>query len=209
MLDFLEGALLGSTWTDTDFENKKYSTLVALFSTLFWAFFAYLVYKLNFSIFPGFLKHRSLFLSLLLVLFIVSPVISFIYYKLPVILRPVILACQAVKFSSVILLFYSVVVPFCKIDIRKLMTDGMLFFDHTMGSFVEVYTEQYRVLGMFLSGLFLLVVSLVLGLLIIIFLAKLPTILLKFLCYLQRVYDEFILTIFDLISILKRRSEME
>ena len=87
------------------------------------------------------------------------------------------------------------------------MSDGMLFFDHTLGSFVEVYTEQYRELGMFLSGLFLIVVSMILAVVAIIFLAKLPIILLRLLRYLQKVYDEFILTIFDFFLYLKVKNE--
>ncbi len=208
MLDFLEGALLGSEWTDTDFENKKYNALVALFSTVFWLFFANLVYKLNTSFLPRYVTEVRVYEIILFTVFFLSPFLSYIYYKLPFVFRPLILFAQALKFASVIMLFYSFVLPYFHINIRQIMADGILFFDHTMGSFVEIYTEQYRELGMFLSGLFLLVVGIVLGLLILFFLAKLPQILLRLLRYLQKVYDQFVLTIVDCIIYFRAKKRL-
>lgn len=208
MLDFLEGALLGPLWSDTEYEKKRFRGLRALFSLGFWLVMAFVFYKENSSGAPSIFHRGGFFFLLSFLIFLISPLLCYIYYYLPFLLRLPILALQFLKFFGVFLAVCGLVSPYMKVSFAKLFSDGMLFFDHTLGSFIDLYTEMYGEVGMFLSVIGLGILGTVFGLLFLFFLVKLPQLILRFVRYLQSVYDQLLIFLFDLLHYFKDRRSL-
>ncbi|MDO5732654.1 MAG: hypothetical protein Q4P72_02580 [Eubacteriales bacterium] len=197
MLDFLEGALLGRLWCDSDFENRRYHGLKSLWSAAIWLSFFFVFYKVNRSGVPGLLHHGRRYLILSFVIFLISPLLSYFYYRLFFLLRYGILALQTVKFAAIFLYIFNRIAPFMKMNLKSFYQSGLNFFDATYGVFIESFSERYREIGMFIAIILLAGISLLAFFAITFVLYSLPIWILRLTAYLQRVYDELLILIID------------
>lgn len=110
-MDFLEGALLGPLWCDSDFENRRHRNAVLFLNIAFWVCGAYLILKANRSGAPFLFRYPAIWILILLGTFCVSPLLNFLYYDLKLLPRIGILLVQILKFGAGYALVYSIVVP--------------------------------------------------------------------------------------------------
>ena len=110
-MDFLEGALLGSLWCDSDYENERHRGVTLIFSLLFWVVGVHLTIKANRGTLTSVVAMPILWLVILIVFMIVSPLLNFLYYDQEFPLRATILLFQLVKYISVFMFLYSLIVP--------------------------------------------------------------------------------------------------
>ena len=99
-MDFLEGALLGPLWCDSDFENRRHRNAVLFLNIAFWVCGAYLILKANHSDAPFLFRYPAIWILILLGTFCVSPLLNFLYYDLKLLPRIGILLVQILKFGA-------------------------------------------------------------------------------------------------------------
>lgn len=191
-MDYLEGALLGPLWSDTDFENTPHRGAALWLSVAFWVIGVRLVLSANSGRLNLFSSSPVLWGVVLFVLLLASPVLSYIYYDLPVAARPAILALQVLKFSSAWFLIYSVFVPRMIIGDQNLIdyfmrrSDGIA--SNLLGSsFFSSATGL--VFGFILLGLMFLL-AFIIGILFFLFF---PTLILRLTILFQKLIDQMFL----------------
>ena len=101
-MDYLEGFLIGSVWSDTDYRSRRHVNAHVLLAAAMGAVFACL------TLFPEQRQQLILIrwpasLALLIFLVILTPIISIFYRRLPFFVRPLVILIYAFKY---LLLFY-------------------------------------------------------------------------------------------------------
>lgn len=188
-MDFLEGALLGPLWTDTDYEDRSHRGLRLLLSFLFWLGILAMMFFINFrALSLSFIFDFPLF-PLFLVLVFVSPFLSMIYYHMPVIIRLPILGIQAVKHLSFFLSVYKIFLPYLRLDINEVIVGLTNFSDNTIGRFIEFYTERYEAAGMLIGTAFLAIVGILVFIILLLVFIYLPQLLLLLVRQIQMIWD--------------------
>ena len=191
-MDFLEGALLGRFWSDTDFETRQHKGLALFMSALFWGTILAGAFFINFRRLPAVLSLRMPWLLLFVVLFLVTPILGYFYYRLPLLLRFGALALLALKYLALFLAIVSMLIPLLHIPADFSLRTILEFFERTIGQYVEGQTETYGWYGLLLSGI-VTVVGGGLALVAAIYLmVKLPQWIYRFIAWVQRIYDETI-----------------
>lgn len=191
-MDFLEGALLGRFWSDTDFETRRHKGFALLLSTLFWAVVLAGAYFINFRTLPFVMSRRMSWLPFFIVLFLATPVIGYYYYKLPLIPRFGALGLLVLKYLSLFMTIITAVIPQLRIPDDLSLNEILAFFEATVGNYIETQTESFGWNGLLLSGIVSALVAGIGFLVIIYVMIKLPQWTYKFVTWIQRIYDETI-----------------
>ncbi len=123
-MDYLEGFLIGPIWSDTDYRSRRHYHAHVLLAALMGAAFASLLfipeYVSKWMIVPW-----PLSLVLLIVLVVTTPLLSSIYYRIPVFIRPLILILYAAKYVLLFFVLAHIFLPMVTIDKERL--PAMLF----------------------------------------------------------------------------------
>jgi hypothetical protein len=162
-VDYLEGLLLGVQWSDTDFENRRHVSSLALYGVLVNLLIAmgYFTGTLSAVLKEEFILKTVFFL----ILFFACPFICFRYYRYPIWVKLPILAVQACKQVLLTLMITSWVLPRITVssgDIQKLLMDYLnstletwtAGFEDTAGTFATV-------LGVITGGVYVVFVFIV------------------------------------------------
>ena len=99
-MDYLEGALLHSWWSDTDYESRRHTGTWLWYSLAFFAVLAYAALRLNLKGSMVLSENHEFLRTVWLVLFFVTPFLCMVYYKLPFLLRLPVLFLLSVKYLS-------------------------------------------------------------------------------------------------------------
>lgn len=200
-MDFLEGALLGPLWSDTDYATRKHTGFNLLISLVFWAGLAWLFYRVNTAGTPLLLRETApnwIFLALLC--FLLSPFLSLIYYRLPLVGRLPVLAFMFAKFGMMYLAVFKWLAPNLEINFSSALTSLTVFLNDTVGTFIEYYTERYHTSGLFVSAAVLVIVGLIVGLLTLLAVCTLPYLYFALLRWFQAVLDDILWIMIDLVN---------
>jgi hypothetical protein len=105
MMDYLEGFLIGSIWSDTDYRTRRHYHAHVFLAALMGAAFTFFLF------FPDKMSKwvvvpQPLSLVFLIFLILATPIISSIYYRVPFYVRPFLLLLYIMKY---VLLFYTLV----------------------------------------------------------------------------------------------------
>jgi len=108
MIDYLEGFLIGPIWSDTDYRTRRhYFAHIFLAALMGTAFVLLLLFPDSMS--KWVIIQWPLCLILLIILLLVTPIFSSIYYRVPFVIRIFFLLLYATKY---VLLFYTLVHTF-------------------------------------------------------------------------------------------------
>ncbi|MGI6545206.1 MAG: hypothetical protein ACOX2M_02025 [Fastidiosipilaceae bacterium] len=192
-MDYLEGALLGSLWSDTDFENTRHRGAALWLSVAFWLLGGWFVKRANLgSVFHS----QPIFWAILLfVLILVSPLLSYIYYDVGVLARLGILLTQTVKYGSVYFLLYSLVVPHLIVSEENLFDILMKRYDNVISGFLENSNILNSMNGLVTAVIILAVAVVLLMAIAILFLAFFPSGMLRLTALAQHLFDILFLRI--------------
>ncbi len=144
-MDYLEGFLIGSVWSDTDYMSRRHFSAHIFLATVMAAVFAVL------TIFPE--RRGQLILVdwpaapvLLILLIILTPILSIFYRRLPFFIKPLALLVYAFKY---LLLFYVLVhyfLPMVTFEKESILTVIFARMDSHIGKSLEVIAESGGVL---------------------------------------------------------------
>ena len=195
-MDYLEGALLGKLWSDTDFENRPHRGAAVLLSLAVWVAFTgfVLVSNLGYDI-SGQLRQPRFWITLTVILILASSPLSFYYYKFPAIGRILILLMQMVKFAGACMYPISLFVPRIVVNTETLIGDVMAWLDNTVGSYIERSTETNELFGLVWSGLMTVLGGVLIFLLFVAAIVLLPILYLQLIRLLQWVVDQIFLAV--------------
>lgn len=204
-MDYLEGALLGPVWSDTDFENRTHKGAALLISVAFWAGFAYLLLSFYADTLSPWLQTPSMWLTVTLISVLVAPVLCYYYYDLPLLLRFVVLMFQAAKYVAAVLIVYSLVVPAISLNFDALLPNLLEWMDSTVGTFVERNTEVYELFGLLVSGIVLVLIGAIVLILSLAAIVLTPILYVQIVKYTQRLFDWLFLSVMKQIRRLQTR----
>lgn len=191
-MDYLEGALLHSWWSDTDYESRRHTGTWLWFSFISFVAIALAAVKLNLDGTLGLFEGTTFWLTLGITLFILTPFLCFAYYKLPFILRVPVLALLLLKYLSFFIIFVNQVASLLVIppdfDVNTILDWG----NRTFGDFLEQSSSQLGVTGLFVGGGVLVLIGLGIALIILALVIFVPILLLKALNAFQYLYDQLV-----------------
>lgn len=200
-MDFLEGALLGPLWSDTDYATRKHTGFNLLISLVFWACLFFIFYKVNTSGTPWLLREAAPnWVLWAIVLFFVSPFLCLLYYRLPLIGRLPVLALMLCKYLMMYLAVFKWLAPNLEVNFSSALSSLTVFLNDTVGTFIEYYTERYQTSGLFVSATFLLIVCGIIGLLLLLTVCTLPYLYFALLKWFQGVLDDILWIMIDLVN---------
>lgn len=162
-MDYLEGLLLGVEWSDTDFENRRHVSSLALYGVAVNLLIAMCFFT---GTWCAILKEEFMLkMIFFLILFFACPFICFRYYHFPVWAKIPILAVQACKPVLLTLMITSWVLPRITVssgDIQQILMDYLnstletwtAGFEETAGTFATV-------LGVITGGVYVVFVFIV------------------------------------------------
>ncbi len=194
-MDYLEGALLGPVWSDTDYENRSHKGAALLISTAFWAGFVYHLLSFYADNLSPWLQTPSIWLLATLAGVLVAPVLCYYYYNLPLPFRFVVLAFQAAKYVAAVLIIYSLIIPAISLNFDSLLPDLIEWMDSTVGTFVERNTEVYELFGLLVSGIVLVLGGLIAFVLAVVAIVLSPILYIQVVKYTQRLFDLMFLSL--------------
>lgn len=190
-MDFLEGALLGPMWSDTDYQTRKHTGVNLLISLIFWLYLLYAFYRINTSGTPFLIADNHLnWLLLGSLLFLISPLLCVIYYRSSLLVRFIILFVQFCKYLMLYLAFFKWLAPSLDIDFSNTLNSITVFLNDTVGTAIEYYTERYQTSGLVASTAVLAFIAFVIGIILLCLCITLPFLYFKLLRWLQAVTDD-------------------
>ena len=194
-MDYLEGALLGKLWSDTDYENRRH-WLGPLFGYgLFWLYALYLIYCQNFVGTPRVISFFFVWFLLAAVLILLSPVCNYLYYSLSLPLRLLVLFGQLLKFIFSYLFLYALFVPFIPIDAKRIAELAMRLANGVVAGSLQNNMENFSVTSMVLKLIAVALLALLALCLIFFVLGLLPWLYMKFLRFIQYTVDQIMLRV--------------
>lgn len=208
-MDYFEGVLLGTVWSDTDYENRSHKGAALLISALFWVGFTVLLLQFYADTLSPWFQRSSFWLLISLLMIIISPVLSYYYYKCPLLIRFLILFWHAAKYIAAVLLVYSLVVPAISLNFDTLLPDLLEWMDNTVGTFVERNTEVYELFGLLVSGLALVLIGIISFVLAMLAIALTPILYMQIVKYTQRLLDVSFLSLVKQILRIRNRYKRE
>lgn len=160
-MDYLEGLLLGVQWSDTDFENKRHISSLALYGVLVNLLIVYSYFTGHFSgLFGG---NLLLKIILFLVLFLGCPFVCFRYFRFPIWAKIPILAAQACKQCILTLIITAVVLPRIGVSSGNLQQTVVDYLNNTLEAHTEKYVDSAgtfaTVLGVMSGGIYIVFVT--------------------------------------------------
>lgn len=204
-MDYLEGALLGPVWSDTDYENRTHKGAALLISAVFWAVFGILLIRFYADDLSPLLQNPSIWLTAALVGVVLAPILCYYYYNLPLLLRFVVLIFQAAKYAAAVLIIYSLVIPAISLNSESLLPDFIEWMDSTVGTFVERNTEVYELFGLLVSGIVLVLAGVIAFILALAAIVLSPILYVQIVKYIQRLFDLIFLSLMKQIRRLQMR----
>lgn len=164
-MDYLEGFLIGPVWSDTDYETRRHYHAHVLLALLFAGAFFLLTLKPDWAAKVVVVDYPLSFI-LLGALVVLTPILSSFYYRIPLVLRPLVLLVYVFKY---VLLFYLILhflsgfVPETVADLPQLIMTRM---DHhitqTTGFFQFAGSLFGMILGIVFGGLWIVAEALLL-----------------------------------------------
>lgn len=152
----MEGLFLGSLWSDTDYENRRHVSLFILYGMLVCGCVMLSYFTGQLSGLLG--EQRILKLSLFLVLSLISPFISFRYYRYPMWVKIPILLAEALKYFVMTILFTTWVMPFMTVSASDLQLSVMDFLNKTLETSTKMFAQSAgtfsTVLGVITGGIY-------------------------------------------------------
>lgn len=191
-MDYLEGALLHSWWSDTDYESRRHTGTWLWYSLLFSAFLAYSALLLNIRGTMGPADNNSLFFTGTLVLFFVTPLFCLVYYKLPFILRLPILFFLGLKYVFFFLYCIGRLAPFLLVPDYVNVDSVLAWGNETFGMFLEETSAKLGVTGLFVGGGIVVLIGIGLALAVLALVIFVPIILLKAFNAFQFLWDKLV-----------------
>ena len=196
MMDYLEGFLIGSIWSDTDYRTRRHYHAHVFLATLMAAAFAFFLF------FPDRMSKwvvvsQPLSLVFLIFLMLATPIISSIYYRVPFYVRPVLLLLYIMKY---VLLFYTLVhffFPLVTVDRAKISDLLFARIDDHMTRSLDRFSDSGRVLTTVagvLIGAFWIIAE---GLLVVLILIAVP---LAAICLLKGIRYVIDIVLYELID---------
>ncbi|MDD3959242.1 MAG: hypothetical protein GX099_06340 [Clostridiaceae bacterium] len=169
-MDYLEGLLLGSQWSDTDFTNRRHISSLVLYGVFVNALILmnYLTGKLSNLIQGNFTTKLILYL----ILFVACPFICFRYYRFPIWAKIPILIVQTAKQVLLTLLMLTWARPKITLSSGDIK-DTMIEF---LNSTLESHTLRYRetagtfatVVGVLSGGVYIVFMFLAIAILVLV-----------------------------------------
>ncbi len=189
-MDYLEGFLLGVQWSDTDFENRRHVSSLALYSVLVNAVILLNYFTGNFSnLIQGDFTVKFVFY---LILFFGCPFICFRYYRFPIWVKIMILLVQTVKQVLLTLLLVSWVRPMITLPSGEIKDTLIDYLNKTLAESTQQYEESAgtfaTVLGVISGGVYVVFVFLV----VIILALIIPALIFFLVRMIQLGYDKLI-----------------
>ncbi len=187
-MDFLEGALLGPLWSDTDYQNQKHRLSATIYVGIV---YSVLLYLLTQPKIPFYLKGMSSFFWLGVTIFfmIISTFICSKYYKLKLWGRFNILFLLFVKYALATVFLISLFSPLYELNVSELKGQFLELLNTTAGNFVSVSAEKFHVMGLILSGSLTAFLGFLAGIIFVIILFYLPIWYLKLVRFFQNKMD--------------------
>lgn len=189
-MDYLEGALLGKLWSDTDYENRSHRVLTLSLCGLFWLYGFYLIYRLNFVDVPRTLTFFFLWFIGAVVLTLLSPLLNYVYYNLSLPLRWLVLGAQTLKFLFSFLFLYALFVPLIRFDKDKLVVDLMSQLNNSVGSAFEKGLVNLSVANLVVQAILMALLAILVLTLFYLILVILPYLYMKLLRLIQYTVDQ-------------------
>ena len=158
-MDYLEGFLIGPVWSDTEYRSRRHFSAHVLLAAVMGAAFAALAFFPDLEADWVFVKW-PLSLVLFVFLILVTPLLSLLYYRFPVYVRPVVLVLYVLKY---LLVFYILVHYFLPLLVFEKQTLPDLLFtrvDNHITVSLETIAESGGILvtvaGVVLGGLWVI-----------------------------------------------------
>ena len=168
-MDYFEGLLLGTFWSDTDFENRRHSGLFVLYGFVL----CVLVLANYFTgIFDSLLSgERLVKLILCLILFLATPFLCYRYYRRPIWVRIPILLALAAKYIFMTLAMTTWVMPYTRVSFSDIQLGLINFLNKTLENATERFSESAgtfsTVLGVLTGGVYVVFLFLAVAILAI------------------------------------------
>jgi len=159
-VDYLEGLLLGRLWSDTDFENRRHTSLFLLYGLFVDLLVVYNYLTGDFSgwITGNFLTKIIIFV----VLFFLCPAICFGYYRMPIWGKIPVLLVQLTKIGTLTLLITAWARPKLSVSFGDLQDFLITYLNETLEKFTAKYVDTAgtfaTVLGVISGGVYVVVV---------------------------------------------------
>ncbi|HHU07093.1 MAG TPA: hypothetical protein GXZ59_01980 [Clostridiaceae bacterium] len=157
-MDYLEGFLIGSVWTDTDYETKRHTAIHILLAFLVAAWYIFLqVFATKQTIMARIPWPYSLIIFIILML--VTPIIACFYYRLPLYARVLVLTVYAIKYLLGAWVLIQLTLPIITIDTASLQDILFEEINHNIEvaigwfSFMDYLFSM--ILGIIVGGLWL------------------------------------------------------
>lgn len=197
-MDYLEGSLLHSWWSDTDYESRKHTGTWLWYSFAFFLVLAYAALRLNLKGSSVLLENSPFLHRLWVLLFFITPLLCAVYYKLPLLLRIPVLSLLAVKYLSFFLSCIGRLSLFFVVPEELTMDKIMVWGNKTFGLFLEDTTSRLGVTGLFVGGAILVLIGIGLALIMLALVIFVPILLLKGFNAFQFLWDSLLMYLFRL-----------
>lgn len=188
-MDYLEGMLLHSWWSDTDYETRRHKGTWVFYSFLMFLALTATVAQLNLTGAATLLNFNGFMRAVLIVLFLLTPLICKVYFKLPFVGRVVALTLLAFKYLSLFIVTINSVAKLLIIPESVSINSILDWGNTTVGDFLTETTARFQVSGLFIGGFIIGIVSLLIGLLILAILVFYPILLLQAFNLCQYMWD--------------------
>ena len=195
-MDYLEGMLLHSWWSDTDYESRKHTGTWLWFSFLSFLFLVGSVFVLNYYGSFDLIENRGLWRGLTIVLFLVTPFLCMIYYRLPFFLKVPILILLALKYMSAFIWAIDYVAQYFVLPEWLTIPAILNWGDETFGRYLENTTAEMGVSGLFYGGAVFVLVGVIIALVVLALAIVVPIFLLKLFNLLQFFWDKLFIWLF-------------
>ncbi|MGI6297702.1 MAG: hypothetical protein ACOX1T_00615 [Saccharofermentanales bacterium] len=188
-MDFLEGFLLGPLWSDTEFETRKHRGFYWSFGLAFSLLLLYLVlFPEKSPLLLGF--SLTSLVVLFIILALISPFISHLYYRMLLPVKLGILLLQALKYAAGMLYLLRQVMTRIHFDSSSVGQDSLDLINKIIGATTDYFTEMAQGTGM-IVGIVVGGLGVVLGIIVIVLLALvIPIIWLFLLRLIQSAIDQ-------------------
>ncbi len=191
-MDFLEGALLGPLWSDTDYADKPHRFPAIIYIAVFYGILLKLLRQNSVPlIFKGLAPLIWLMLTLLFM--VVSTFLASKYYRLKLPGRFTILFTIGVKYVFGTGFFISLFRPLYQMDLTGFKDWVIGIMNSTVGEFISNAAAKFRIMGLVISGIFSAAMGMIIFVLVITILLILPVIFLRLIRYGQNLLDTILM----------------
>lgn len=191
-MDFLEGALLGPLWSDTDYEDKSHRFLAFVYVVIIYSAVFYLFRQAHTPLFfEGMVV--LLWLALTVLMMVISSFLASRYYHCGLGGRIGILAIISTKYIAATCFLVSCFRPFYSMDMPAVKDWLLNFLNNTAGDFVSQAAERFRIMGLILSAVLVGALAFVAVIAFLVLLVLIPVLFLHLIRFLQNSLDSLLL----------------